>query len=106
MVVVAYGKDIILAEQYEKTNDELFALFIRCNFPNQFEIAGKAQNDSDSIIVVMDNNPSQMSAKAVMEQFGITMQKILPWSPDLNHIENMYCEVRKRTNLAAKQCAA
>lgn len=103
IVAIAFGKGVILAEQYEKMNAEYFASFIRRNFPNLFEIAGKGAHDAK--VFVMDNDPSQTSAKArvAMEELGVTMQKIPPRSPDLNPIENMFHEVRKRLKLAAKQ---
>ena len=103
LVAISYGKGVILAEQYEKMNAEYFAAFVRRNFSTLFEIAGKGPDDRK--VFVMDNDPSQTSAKArvVMEELGMTFQKIPPRSPDLNPIENMFHEVKKRLNMAAKQ---
>ena len=103
LVAISYGKGVILAEQYEKMNAEYFAAFVRRNFSTLFEIAGKGPDDRK--VFVMDNDPSQTSAKArvVMEELGMTFQRIPPCSPDLNPIENMFHEVRKRLNMAAKQ---
>ena len=77
-------------------NAEVFAQFIRRYFANLFEIAGKEEDDRK--IFVMDNDPSQTSAKAraVLTEMGYTMQKIPPRSPDLNPIENIFHLVRKR----------
>lgn len=95
IVVISYGKGVILAEPYEKMTAEFFAQFIRRHFPNLFEIAGKGE--ADRKIFVMDNDPSQTSAKAraSLMDMGYTMQKIPARSPDLNPIENVFHLVRK-----------
>ena len=53
----------------------------------------------------MDNDPSQMSAKAraVFAELGYTMQKIPPRSPGLNPIENVFHLVRKRLQREARE---
>ena len=103
MVAIAYGKGVILAEQYVKINAEFFYLFIRRNLPKLSEISVKAPNDSK--IFIMDNDPSQTSAKtrAVMEQLSITMQKKPQWFSDLNPVKSIFHEVAKRMKLPAKQ---
>ena len=103
IVVICYGKGVVLAEPYEKMNADYFAAFIRRNFPNLFEIAGKGQ--SDRKIFVMDNDPSQTSSKAMatLVDMGYTLQKIPPRSPDLNPIENVFHLVRKRLEAQVKE---
>lgn len=99
IVAICYGKGVILAEPYEKMNAEFFAHFVRRHFPNLFDIAGI---EGQPKIFLMDNDPSQTSAraKAAFAQLGYTMQKIPPRSPDLNPIENVFHLVRK--NLEAQ----
>ena len=91
-VVISYGKGVIFAEPYEKMTAE----FIRRHFPNLFEIAGKGDNDRK--VFVMDNDPSQTSAKAMgmLDSMGFALQKIPPRSPDLNPIESVFNLARKR----------
>ena len=62
LVAISYNKGVIVAEPYEKMNSEFFSSFIRRHFPTLFEVAGKG--DSERKIFLMDNDPSQMSAKA------------------------------------------
>ena len=103
IVAIAYGKGVILAEQYEKMNVDYFAAFIRCNFPNRFEVAGKGPHDAK--VFIMDNDPSQTSAKArvAMDELGVTMQKMPPrLSSDLNPIENMFHGSAKKVETGGK----
>ena len=62
LVAISYGHGVIYAEPYEKMSGAYFARFIRRKFPNLFEIAGKGEKDS--LVFLMDNDPSQTSAKA------------------------------------------
>lgn len=103
IVVISYGKGVILAEPYEKMTADFFALFIRRHFPNLFDIAGKGE--ADRKIFVMDNDPSQTSAKAMatLMDMGYTMQKIPARSPDVNPIENVFHLVRKRLKAQVKE---
>ena len=103
IVVIAYGKGVILAEPYEKMSADFFSCFVRRNFPTLFEIAGKGEHDRK--IFVMDNDPSQTSAKAMrtVADMGYTMQKIPARSPDLNPIENVFHLVRKRIEAQVKE---
>ena len=92
-----------MAVPYDKMNSEFFSSFIRRHFPTLFEVAGKG--DSERKIFLMDNDPSQMSAKAraVFAELGYTMQKIPPRSPGLNPIENVFHLVRKRLQREARE---
>ena len=102
IVVISYGRGVILAEPYEKMSADFFAEFIRRHFPNLFEIAEKGE--SDQKIFVMDNDPSQTSSKAMetLMNMGYTLQRIPPRSPDLNPIENVFHLVRKRFEAQVK----
>ena len=62
LVAISCGHGVICAEPYEKMSGAYFARFIRRKFPNLFEIAGKGEKDS--LVFLMDNDPSQTSAKA------------------------------------------
>ena len=103
LVAISYDKGVIMAEPYDKMNSEFSSSFIRRHFPNLFEVAGKG--DSERKIFLMDNDPSQMSAKAraVFAELGYTMQKIPPRSPGLNPIENVFHLVRKRLQREARE---
>lgn len=103
IVVISYGRGVILAEPYEKMSADFFAEFIRRHFPNLFEIAGKGE--SDQKIFVMDNDPSQTSSKAMetLMNMGYTLQRIPPRSPDLNPIQNVFHLVRKRLEAQVKE---
>ena len=69
---------------------------MRRSFPILFEIAGKGEYDNK--MFVMDNDPSQTSAKAkrALCTVNATMLTIPPRSPDLNPIENIFDVLRKR----------
>ena len=106
IVVILYGKGVaeveLWKEPYEKMTAEFFAGFVLRIFPTLFEIAGK---EEDRKIFVMDNDPSQTSAKAMdtIADMGYTMQKIPARSPDLNPIENVFHVVRKRIETQVKE---
>ena len=61
LVAISYDKGVIMAEPYDKMNSEFSSSFIRRHFPNLFEVAGKG--DSKRKIFLVDNDPSQTSAK-------------------------------------------
>ena len=84
IVAIAYGRGVICAEPYERMSGEYFARFIRRNFPILFEITGK--NEGEPKLFVMDNDPSQTSAKAkcALCHAKCKMVQIPPRSPDLN----------------------
>ena len=103
IVVISYGRGVILAEPYEKMTADFFTEFIRRYFPNLFEVAEKGE--SDRKIFVMDNDPSQTSRKAMatLVDMGYMLQRIPPRSPDLNPIENVFHLVRKRIEAQVKE---
>ncbi len=101
IVAISYGKGVIFTEPYEKMTADFFAHFIRRNFPSLFEIAGKDQAPQKKF--VMDNDPSQTSAKSMATLMGYTKQKIPAKSPDLDSIGNVFHIVRKRINAQIKE---
>ena len=66
MVVVAYGKGVVLCQPYEKLNGCFFVQFIRQHFNITFAKAG-AKPQSKRIFV-MDNDPSQTSKNFIAHQ--------------------------------------
>ena len=62
LVAIAYGEGVILAEPYEKMNADFFSDFNQRIFPTLFEIAGAEEREEK--LFLMDNDPSQTSAKA------------------------------------------
>ena len=61
IAAIAYGKGVILAEQYEgNINGQMFADFVRKEFPNLFE----RSNNAKGKLFLQDGDPSQNSKKA------------------------------------------
>ena len=100
---ISYGHGVICAEPYEKMPGEYFARFIGRKFPNLFEIAGKGEKDS--LLFLMDNDPSQTSAKAnrALRSARANMHVIPARSPDLNPVENLFNMARKQINAEVKE---
>ena len=89
MCAIAYGKGLILAEQYHgKLNGEIFAEFVRDPFPDLFE---RGCNERGKVFL-QDGDPSQNSGKALnaIEHVGGRVFHIPPRSPDINPIENVF----------------
>ena len=103
IVAMAYGRGVICTEPYERMSGEYFARFIRRNFPILFEITGK--NEVEPKLFVMDNDPSQTSAKAkcALSHAKCKMVQIPARSPDLNPIENVFHIVRRQLEAEVKQ---
>ena len=97
-VAISYGCGVILAEQYEKLNGQLFAAFIRHHFEKVFKRSGKA-----SRIWIQDGDPSQNSKKSknAQQEIGAELFPIPPRSPELNPIENVFALVKKELGLQA-----
>ena len=79
-----------------------FARFIRRKFSILFEIA--ENGEKDSLLFVMDNDPSQTSANAkrALLSARASMHVIPARSPDLNPIENLFNTARKQINAGVK----
>jgi len=88
MVAVAYGKGVIICEQYEKLTRASFADFIKRNFVKMY---GDADKDHVEYFV-QDGDPSQNSkvAKEALASVKAEVFAIPPRSPDLNPIENVF----------------
>ena len=104
IVAIAYGRGVTCSEPYERMSGEYFARFIRRNFPILFEITGK-KNEEGPKLFVMDNDPSQTSAKAkcALCHAKCKMFQIPARSPDLNLIENVFHIVRRQLEAEVKQ---
>ena len=97
MVAIAYGKGVVLCEQWEGTIiDEKFASIVkRClrkAFPNSANPKGK--------LFLMDGCPRQNSRVAMraIEKVGAKVFKIPARSPDLNPIENFFNIIAMKLN--------
>ena len=90
MVAVAYGKGVVLCQPYEKLNGFFFAQFIQQCFNITFGKAGpKAQRKR---IFVMDNDPSQMSKKAMeaLNDIEAELHRLPSRSQHLNPPEHIF----------------
>lgn len=96
MVAVAHGKGVILCEPYEKLNGEFFANFIQAHFKLTLAKAGPKVNGQR--LLVMDNDPSQTSRRAMKALHGIEaeLHRLPSRSQDLNPPENVFHFVKKR----------
>ena len=103
LVVIAYGKGVLLAEQYEgQLNGEKFVDFIKANFPTVF---ASSRNPMGKLFL-QDGDPSQNSRKAeeAMKVVGARKFKIPARSPDLNPIENVFHNVKQQLMDEALSC--
>ena len=102
MVAIARGKGVICTEACEKMSASYFSDFIERRFPAMFRKMGKTARSKK--IFVMDNDPSQTSAKArkTLSRLGIQLKEIPPRSPDLNPIENVFHIVKRQLREDAK----
>ncbi|XP_020908732.1 uncharacterized protein LOC110250293 [Exaiptasia diaphana] len=94
MVVIAYGKGVLVTEDYEHMNGAYFAQFVRDRMKLIFGLAGPKHNSLR--LFVMDNDPSQNSHRALceIEKIEAEIHAIPPRSPDLNPIENIFNTVK------------
>ena len=77
LVAIAYGKRVILAEQYEgNMNGEKFSEFIR----EEFKVLFERSNNTKGKLFSQDGDPSQNSqkAKSYMDKVGARLFKFLP----------------------------
>lgn len=100
IVAMSYDKGIIACEPYEKLTGDYFASFIRRNFGDMFEDAGK-----DSHTWIQDGDPRQNSAaaKCAMKEVNAHLLSIPPRSPDLNPIENIFNLTHRKLSKQALQ---
>jgi transposase len=100
MVAVAYGKGVIVCEEYSKLNGAYFADFVKRNFINMFGAA-----DKDHVkYFVQDGDRSQNSkaAKEAMKRVKAEIFHIPAKSPDLNPIENVFHLTNKDLRQSSK----
>lgn len=94
-VAISYKKGVVLCEQYlEQLNGENFSKFVRQHFPAAF----KKSSNPKGMLFLQDGDPTQNSRKAkkAFDDVGCRMFSIPARSPDINPIENMFNNVRKR----------
>lgn len=92
---VAYGKGVVLCEQYHgKLNGKSFADFVREHFPRIFATCANRKGK----LFLQDGDPSQNSKKAkdTMHSVGARKFSIPPRSPDINPIENIFNQVKRK----------
>ena len=88
MVAISYDKGVVVCEPHDKMCGTYFSDFIDRNFERMFAMADKQAVR----IWVEDGDPSQNCTKAKEAMLRVFSQllKILPRSPDLNPIENLF----------------
>lgn len=89
MCAMAYGKGMILAEQYEgNLNGQKFSAMVRRVFPDLFKRSANPKGK----LFLQDGCPTQNSKKSLnaIDQVGGRLFHIPPRSPDLNPIENVF----------------
>ena len=102
MVAIAYDRGVTLCKEYtEKLNGHFFAQFIKKEFPKCFKNSPNPMRR----LFLQDGDPSQNSALAfaALEKIGATKFAIPPRSPDLNPIENIFHQVRRRLDKEAME---
>ena len=95
LCAIAHNKGMILAEQYEgRLNGNEFAKFVREQFPNLFE----RSNNPVGKMFLQDGDPSQNSRKTqdALDEVGGRIFHIPPRSPDINPIENVFNQVKRK----------
>ena len=95
LVAISYGKGVVFCEQYlEQLNGENFSNFVRKYFPAAF----KKSANPKGMLFLKDGDPTQNSRKAkkAFDDVGCRMFSIPARSPDINPIENMFNNVRKK----------
>ena len=95
MAAIAYGKGVIVAEQYfGRINADIFSSFVREHFASMFK---KSANPKGKLFL-QDGDPSQNSCKArtAWDEEGARKFSIPARSPDLNPIENIFNIVKKK----------
>ena len=97
MVGVAFSSGVIIAEEYDKMNGPWFAKFAETTLQQALLECAVLKN-KEKLLFVMDNDPSQNSrvAKDALQEIGAELVKITPRSPDLNQIENVFHNVKRK----------
>ena len=97
MVGVAFSSGVIIAEKYDKMNGPWFAKFAETTLEQALSECAVLKN-KENLLFVMDNDPSQNSrvAKDALQEIEAELVKIPPRSPDLNPIENVFHDVKRK----------
>ena len=95
-VAISYGKGVIMCEEFPREQRYYgvnYKNFVIEHFPEAFR---KCCNDQK--LVLQDGDPVQTSKQAQLayDQLKCSMFKIPPRSPDLNPIENIFHNVRRK----------
>ena len=102
MVAIAYGKGVVLCEQWEGTiTGEKFAAIVKRCFRKAFRNSANPKGK----LFLMDGCRRQNSRAAMhaIEKVGAKVFKIPARSPDLNPIENFFNNVTMKLNNDAIQ---
>ena len=97
MVAIAYGKGVVLCEQWEGTiTGEKFASFVKPCLRKAFRNSANPKGK----LFLMDGCPRQNSRVAMraIEKVGAKVFKIPARSPDLNPIENFFNTITMKLN--------
>lgn len=97
IAAISYGKGIVLCEQYHgKLNGQSFANFVREHFAR---LVSDCSNPKGKLFL-QDGDPSQNSKKAndAIHDVGARKFSIPPRSPDINPIENIFHQVKRKLN--------
>jgi hypothetical protein len=97
MVAIAFGKGVVLCEQWEGTiTGEKFAAIVKRCFKKAFRNSANPKGK----LFLMDGCPRQNSRAAMraIEKVGAKVFKIPARSPDLNPIENFFNTVTMKLN--------
>ena len=93
----SFGAGAVLVEGYAKMNGQYFSEYIEATLHGAF-INLTAETGKEKLLLLQDNDPIQNSAKATesLKVIGVEVVKIPPRSPDLNPIENIFHNVKRK----------
>ena len=97
MAAIAYNKGVVICEQYERSiSGSKFAKLCDNHFPQAFMFSTNPHRK----LFLQDGDRSQNSVKAmqVFQNMGAEVFSILPRSPNLNPIENVFHSILVKTN--------
>ena len=102
-VAIAHNKGVIMVEQWDpetRFTGENYRKFVVKHFPKAFRKSANPRNK----LVLQDGCPVQKSVQAHLgyAEVGCKIFRIPARSPDLNPIENMFNEVRKKLSMQAR----
>ena len=104
IVAMSYNRGVVLAEKYEKMTGAFFAEFITRRLPRAFTDARvQSRRGRAAKMILMDNDLCQNSvvAREALKGIGASLIKIPARSPDLNPIENIFNNVKRKLETQA-----